>query len=371
MLVEHAVAVQGGITTSPAIRVLVAEEEEPLRAAICDLIASADGLEVVAVAATADEAIFRAGEVEPDVALLDARIAGGGGPRAARGIAAASPGTRSIALSSHHDRSTVAGMFAAGAVGYVVKGEPPGELLEAVRRAVRGQSSLSASLASALIGGAPDLEPNTSERREVLAHVVAGSEEERRRIASEIHDDSIQVMTAAGMRLQILRRSLTDPGQLARMSDVEQTIHFSIARLRHLISELRPSALESEGLSPAVLAYIEGSADSSGTAYVLDDRLLTQPSAVTRVILYRITQEALTNVRKHASAAHVGLTLESRDGGYYVRVQDDGVGFVPESTAMLGLRAIRQRAELAGGWLRVTSAPGEGASVEFWIGDEA
>ena len=108
---------------------------------------------------------------------------------------------------------------------------------------MRGQSSLSASLASALIGGAASRpRAEYSGRREVLAHVVAGSEDERRRIASEIHDDSIQVMTAAGMRLQILRRSLTDPGQLARMSDVEQTIHFSIARLRHLISELRPSS---------------------------------------------------------------------------------------------------------------------------------
>ncbi len=487
---------------------LVAEDEAPLRAALCDLIAWADGLEVAGVAADADEAIACATGTQPDVALLDVRMPGGGGPRAARVIATVSPATRSVAISAYDDRSTVFEMLAAGAVGYVVKGESPDEILEAVRRAARGQSSFSASIAAELVESisndpatpvhgavihgddgrfeellesAPDavaivdasgaitlvnaqterlfgyrrdelvgrqiellvpsrshsrheqlratyvdhpstrpmgtglqlagrrkdgsefpvdislstvesddgrittafirditdrtarerLERTIAERRAVLAHVVAGGEEERRRIAADIHDDSIQVMTAAGMRMQILRRSITDEKQLERLNDVEQTIHLSITRLRHLIFELRPPALDNEGLSAAIRAYIDGSMNSNGTAFAFDDRLRSQPGASTRVIVYRIVQEVLTNVRKHANATNVSLTFESRDGGCYVRVHDDGVGFAPESAIAkpghLGLAAIRERAELAGGWLKVVSAPGEGATIELWV----
>ena len=89
------------------------------------------------------------------------------------------------------------------------------------------------------------------------------------------------------------------------------------------------------------------------------------------MILYRIAQEVLTNVRKHAGAENAIVTLDARDGGYYVRVRDDGVGFTPESATArpghLGLAAIRERAELAGGWLRIESAPNDGTTVEFWI----
>jgi signal transduction histidine kinase len=213
-----------------------------------------------------------------------------------------------------------------------------------------------------------------AERRAALARLVSAGEEERRRIAGDIHDDSIQVMTAAGMRLQILRRSLDDPEQLSLLRELDETVKLSISRLRHLIFELRPSALDNEGLSAALRAYLDEADATTATTYLLDDRLTSQPSEANRVVLYRITQEALTNVRKHARASHASVTLGSRDGGTYVTVRDDGVGFTPDiATARpghLGLAAIRERAELAGGWLRVESNP-SGTTVEFWIADEA
>ena len=96
-----------------------------------------------------------------------------------------------------------------------------------------------------------------------------------------------------------------------------------------------------------------------------------QPLLETRTILYRIAQELLANVRNHAQADNATVTLDERDHGYAVRVIDDGVGFVPDELepvpGHLGLTAMQERAALAGGWLRIDSAPGKGTTVEVWI----
>jgi PAS domain S-box-containing protein len=209
------------------------------------------------------------------------------------------------------------------------------------------------------------------ERRALLAHLVAAAEEERSRIAGDIHDDSIQAITAAGMRLQILRKSLQEPEQLRLLGDLEQTIQLSIARLRHLLFELRPPVLDNEGLSAALELYLHEAEGEGNVRYRLDDRLKTQPPLETRTILYRIVQEALTNVRKHAQASNVTVSLLELDGGYSAVVADDGVGFsaAMEETAPghLGLASMRERAQLAGGWVRIETAPEQGTKVEAWI----
>ncbi len=142
------------ITTGdvPPIRVLLAEDEEPLRSAISDLITSEPGLEVVGTAADAAEAIELAAATQPDVALVDVRMPGGGAHAAAE-IRKVSPGTRITALSAYEDKATVLEMLSSGAVAYLVKGISAGEIVEAVRRAARGQASLSADVISAVIDG--------------------------------------------------------------------------------------------------------------------------------------------------------------------------------------------------------------------------
>jgi signal transduction histidine kinase len=216
-----------------------------------------------------------------------------------------------------------------------------------------------------------ELERDLAERRAMLAHLVAAGEDERARIAGDIHDDSIQAITAAGMRLQILRRSLEDPEQLRLLGELEETIRLSIARLRHLLFELRPPALDNEGLSAALEMYLHEAEAQSETRFRLQDDLRSQPSPETRTILYRITQEALTNVRKHAAAEAVTVSLQEADGGFLVRVADDGVGFETDAekpvAGHLGLAAMRERAALAGGWLRIETAPGAGTVLEVWV----
>ncbi len=216
-----------------------------------------------------------------------------------------------------------------------------------------------------------ELERDLAERQALLAHLVSVGEEERARIAGDIHDDSIQAITAAGMRLQILRRSIDDPAQLKLLSDLESTIQLSIERLRHLLFDLRPPVLDNEGLSAALEMYLDEAETQGTTRYRLEDRLRSQPPPETRTILYRIAQEALANVRKHAQAQNAIVALHEREGGYLVRVNDDGVGFALDDTkplpGHLGLASMRERATLAGGWLRIEAAPAAGTTVEVWI----
>jgi signal transduction histidine kinase len=386
------------VSAPSTVRVLVAEDEQPLRDAICDLIASEAGLEVAGTARSAAEAVDVAAATRPDVALVDVRMPGGG-VDAARRLRERSPKTVVLALSAYEDRATVLQMLRAGAVGYLVKGISPVEIVDSIRRATRGQASLSVDVIAGvvdeldrelaersraddlqrqsdtrfreLLAAQAELERNLAERRSLLAHLVAAGEEERARIAEDIHDDSIQAITAAGMRLQILRRKLSDPEQLTLLDEFERTIQLSIARLRHLLFELRPPVLDNDGLSAAVETYLHETREGGETRYRLDDRITTQPEAQTRTILYRIVQEALVNARKHAEAGNVTITLSERDAGYQVRVADDGVGFAAEvvdaSPGHLGLRAMRERALLAGGWMRIDAEPGRGTSVEVWV----
>lgn len=133
------------------VRVLIADDEAGVRAALADLIASADDLELVGAARDADEAVDLAIANGPDVALIDVKMPRGGGPKAAREIQRLSPRTRVLALSAYEDRKTVLQMLGAGAVGYLVKGTAPEEILRAIGQAVRGQTSVSSEVMASVV----------------------------------------------------------------------------------------------------------------------------------------------------------------------------------------------------------------------------
>jgi PAS domain S-box-containing protein len=207
------------------------------------------------------------------------------------------------------------------------------------------------------------------QRRELAQLLESAQEEERRRIAAGIHDDPIQVMSAVDMRLQLLlehpeRIDAHELGQLA------EELRSSIDRLRNLLFELRPVALDLDGLAAAIGIYLDHTAKETGWSWEVIDELDGEPSAEARVAFYRIAQEAVRNVRKHANATHVEIGLDSVDEGLLLRITDDGEGFDPTEkprAGHLGLSTIMERAELAGGWCRVTSVPGEGATLRCWM----
>ena len=214
-------------------------------------------------------------------------------------------------------------------------------------------------------------ESKRAERHLLLAHLVRTQEEERLRIASDIHDDSIQAITAAGLRLQLLRRQLTDDRQLEALAKLEETVQLAITRLRYLMFELRPPALERDGLAAALRLYLDQFRADSGINGTLDVRLTEEPAHDTGAIIYRVIQESLTNVRKHAKASTVLVRVVGGAAGFEGTVVDDGVGFATDKLrprpGHLGLAAMSERAEMAHGRLEVASTPLKGTEVKFWI----
>jgi PAS domain S-box-containing protein len=210
-------------------------------------------------------------------------------------------------------------------------------------------------------------------RRALLRRLVHAQEEERRAIASDIHDDSIQSMFAVGLRLFSLRESMHDAAQIEQVDRLQQNVQQSTDRLRHLLFELRPAALDEGGLPAALRQYLDVMRQEDGIEVELKTALERSPASETQVIAYRIAQEALANVRKHARARRVECAVSAVDDGILTRIADDGVGFDGSHNGSvpghLGLIAMRERAEMAGGWFRITSSAGEGCVVEYWIPD--
>jgi signal transduction histidine kinase len=144
----------------------------------------------------------------------------------------------------------------------------------------------------------------------------------------------------------------------------------ALAGLRTLMLELRPTALDQDGLEAALRQHLTRMQEVGGPAVALVADLRTEPPAELRAVLFRIAQEALANVHKHAAASQVTVTLADDREGARLSVRDDGRGFDPASAALpghLGLATMEERAAMAGGWCRVESAPGSGATVTAWI----
>ncbi|WP_245641920.1 PAS domain-containing sensor histidine kinase [Nonomuraea candida] len=203
------------------------------------------------------------------------------------------------------------------------------------------------------------------ERGMLLARLVKAQERERRRIASGVHDDSIQSMVEVGMRLRLWGEGLPEE-YAATLGALDAAVDTAVHRLRDLAFDLRPPA---DGLVESVDGYLKQTMPGAGVAYELRDRLDGEPPAETVVTVYRICQEALTNVRKHAGARRVTVELTSLDLGVHVRVRDDGAGLTSAGggAGHFGLMEMRERAEAAGGWWQIAGAPGAGTTVEFWV----
>jgi PAS domain S-box-containing protein len=208
-----------------------------------------------------------------------------------------------------------------------------------------------------------------TERRRLMNHLVEAQELERRRIAWDVHDDSIQAMVAVGMRLQLMGGRVPEEF-LPLVRQLEETVRASVGRLRSLVVHLRPTTIEQHGLIPALAGYLQDVVSGWELETTLSADLAHEPPTPIAITIFRICQEALTNVRKHARATRVEVTLNTKDGGTLVRVTDDGIGLSdppPEDHYHhFGLLEMRERAEIAGGWWSITSSE-NGTMVQFWL----
>jgi PAS domain S-box-containing protein len=214
-------------------------------------------------------------------------------------------------------------------------------------------------------------EATSRDRQDLLDNLIRAQEEERGRIAADIHDDTIQVLAAANLRIQQLRNVLSGRDELEVLGKLETTLSTAMRHLRQLIFNLRPPSLEHGSVATALRGQLNDMKADLGVSYQLDDRCTAHLGQAARVLIYRSASEALANVRKHARANHVRIRCRAVAGGCLVRIVDDGVGYSPAEVEQrpghAGLTLIRERAEIAGGWSRIESTPGSGTTVEFWI----
>jgi signal transduction histidine kinase len=202
-----------------------------------------------------------------------------------------------------------------------------------------------------------------------LQRSVEASELERRRWARELHDDSLQELAALKLRLGALGHA--EPGELGTaVADALEHVDASIRAMRGLITDMRPASLDQLGVEPALEALVARSEGLSGLQIRLRTNLRGEPrlEPAIETTVYRVVQEALTNVVKHAAARTVDVEVIEGDGTVTIRVADDGGGFFPgEETAGFGLIGMRERLRLAGGRLEVRSGAGHGTAIHASI----
>ncbi|MBI2216874.1 MAG: sensor histidine kinase [Candidatus Rokubacteria bacterium] len=206
------------------------------------------------------------------------------------------------------------------------------------------------------------------ESRRLSQRILEAQEDERQRVARELHDESAQSLTLMLVRLRVMELS-EDPAQIRQhVHELRELTARALEEIRRIALELRPKILEDLGLGEA-LAWRVDEVNASGAV-----RATIQLVGIERrlprdveLALYRIAQEALTNVARHAGAEHARLMLVQRDGIVSLAVEDDGAGFdvhAEEARAGgLGLSGMRERMTLVGGTLHIESAPGRGTRV--------
>jgi two-component system, NarL family, sensor histidine kinase UhpB len=206
-----------------------------------------------------------------------------------------------------------------------------------------------------------------AERREATGRVLAGQEAERLRIAQELHDQVGQELT--GVLLLLSRVRSRAPEELrAPLLDAQHGVRTSLEDVRRIAIELRPEALDDLGLASALAVLCERfteRADLEVACRIAEP--LPELSADTALVIYRVAQEALTNVARHARTDRAELTLETQDAGIVLVVRDFGTGFRGEQVLGSGIRGMRERAGLIDATLRMDNAPGAGVEVRLTV----
>jgi signal transduction histidine kinase len=224
-----------------------------------------------------------------------------------------------------------------------------------------------------------ELSRTDEERRILLERVVHAREDEGKRIAAELHDGPVQRLTrldylSERARLRLEASNLEGGREL--LSDIQTSLREEIKTLRKMMTELRPSALEERGLGAAMRDHAEGVAKASGLRCKVNASIAGRMHPPVEAALYRVMQEALTNVVKHAEATEATVTLAPMDGRVVMQVVDDGRGFDPAGLPAImgpdhfGLIAIRERVLMEGGEVDVRSQPGAGTEVRVSFPEE-
>ncbi len=212
--------------------------------------------------------------------------------------------------------------------------------------------------------------------RHLSRQILSAQENERKEISRELHDMVAQTLTGINIRLAALKTGATlDTESLARnIAETQRLVEHSVDVVHRFARELRPAVLDHLGLIPALQAFMKSFTERTGVRTHLTAfagvELLNMPR---RTALFRVAQEALTNVGRHARAGRVDVSIHKRPDGVCMKVADDGKSFqvqrvlLARGSKRLGLLGMRERLEMVGGRFAVESAPGKGTIVEAFV----
>jgi PAS domain S-box-containing protein len=217
-------------------------------------------------------------------------------------------------------------------------------------------------------------------RSQLLGRTIRAEEQERTRLAAELHDGPVQRLTALDIMTETALGMIEPDEPKARaaglelLRTVQGKLRGTISGLRRLMFELHPPALRDRGLEAALTDYLEQLRPNTNMKLHLGYTLTVRPRPELETTLYRVVQEALANAARHARAANAWVTVREHDGCLELEVRDDGEGFDPRSKhpnpvtgEHFGLMAMRERVEMAGGRFEMASRRGKGASVTATI----
>ncbi len=258
-------------------------------------------------------------------------------------------------------RGNVAGLFSLSKreVAYFTE--------EHVRLAEAMSSQASVAVENAVLF--EQMQASTVRMKSLSRRLVEAQESERRNIARELHDEAGQALASLRIGLRLLEREVDEGGSVTRrVAELMKRTDAVIDGLRRLAADLRPASLDHLGLEAALRQYSRSAASKFGLEVRFKARGFTgkRLPAVVETALYRVVQEAMTNVVRHAGATRVDILAERRGDRVMVMVEDDGVGFEPGRVQRgnhFGLLGMRERAEALGGTLAVESTPGAGSTV--------
>jgi signal transduction histidine kinase len=206
--------------------------------------------------------------------------------------------------------------------------------------------------------------------------LLLAQEEERKKISRELHDEIAQTLTGINIRLASLKTEATvnTKGLQKKISSTQRLVEKSVDIVHRFARELRPAVLDDLGLIPALHSFMKSFAKRTGvraslTAFAAVEQLDTAK----RTVLFRVAQEALTNVARHAQASRVEVSIQKLPDGVCMKIKDDGKSFNIKRASHanggkhLGLLGMRERLEMVGGSFGVESAPGKGTTVQAQI----